>query len=91
MGYKLVLFKHINVESKYITLIVKPKTLRRKRFSHNHTGSSDEHMLEYTNLFHIPTIILVHYERSIKSMGEMVYPLSILRKIYFSWTLTFLF
>lgn len=53
MGDKLVLFKPVNMDSKYITLIVTPTLLRRKIFSHYHAGHSGRNMGEYKTVFRI--------------------------------------
>ena len=51
MGNKLALFKPVNVNSKYITLLIVPEPLRRKLFSHYHAGPTRGHMGECKTLF----------------------------------------
>ena len=53
MGDKLVLFKPINMASKYITLIITPISLRCTIFSHYHAGPSGGYMGEYKTLFRL--------------------------------------
>ena len=53
MGDKLVLFKPINMASKYITLIITPASLWRNIFSHYHAGPSGGHMGVYKALFRL--------------------------------------
>ena len=53
MGDKLVLFKPVNMQSKYITLLLVSQPLRRKFFSHYHTGPSGGHMGYYKTLFRL--------------------------------------
>ena len=53
LGGKLVLSKPVDMNSKYITLLVVPLLLRRKLFSHYHAGPSGGHMGEYKTLFRL--------------------------------------
>ena len=53
MGDKLVLFKPINMASKYITLIITPILLRCTISSHYHASPSGGHMGEYKTLFRL--------------------------------------
>ena len=53
MGDKLVLFKPINMASKYIILIITPISLRCTIFSHYHAGPSGGYMGEYKTLFRL--------------------------------------
>ena len=48
---KLVFFKPIFQQTRYIGLIIVPLALRRKIFSHYHAGPSAGHMGEYKTLF----------------------------------------
>lgn len=50
---KLVLYKPIFKDIKYVGLIIVPSDLRRKIFSHYHAGPSGGHMGEYKTLFRI--------------------------------------
>ena len=52
---KLVLYKPIFKNVKYIGLIIVPLSLRRIIFSHYHAGPSGGHMGEYKTLFRIRT------------------------------------
>ena len=51
MHGKLVLFKPIQTNSKYIGLIIVPEPLRHRLFSHYHAGPSGGHMGEYKTLY----------------------------------------
>ena len=53
MGDKLVLFKPVNMASKYITLIITPDPLRRTIFSHYHASPSGGHMGTYKTMFRL--------------------------------------
>ena len=53
MGNKLALFKPVNTNSKYITLIIVPEPLRHKLFSHYHAGPTGGHMGEYKTVFRL--------------------------------------
>ena len=53
MGDELVLFKPINMASKYITLIITPISLRRSIFGHYHAGPTGGHMGKYKTLFRL--------------------------------------
>ena len=53
MGNKLALFKPVNTNSKYITLLIVPEPLRHKLFSHYHTGPTGAHMGEYNTFFRL--------------------------------------
>ena len=53
LGGKLVLFKPVNMNSKYIILLVVPLSLCRKLFSHYHAGPSGGHMGKYKTLFRL--------------------------------------
>ena len=48
---KLVFFKPIFQQTRYVGLIIVPSALRRKIFSHYHAGPSAGHMGEYKTLF----------------------------------------
>ena len=51
VDHKLVLFKPIFQQTRYVGLIIVPLSLRRKVFSHYHAGPSAGHMGEYKTLF----------------------------------------
>ena len=53
MGDKLILFKPVNMTSKYITLIITPAPLQRSIFSHYHAGPSGGHIGEYKTLLRL--------------------------------------
>ena len=48
---KLVLFKSILANTKYVGLIIVPPTLRKSLFSHYHAGPSGGHVGEYKTLY----------------------------------------
>ena len=50
---KLVLYKTIFKDKRYLCLIIVPQGLRRKIFAHYHAGPSGGHMGEYKTLFRI--------------------------------------
>ena len=50
---KLVVYKPIFKDEKYISLIIVLASLRRIIFSHYHAGTSGDHMGEYKTLFRI--------------------------------------
>ena len=51
MRSKFVLYKPIQVNTKYIGLIIVPRSLRNPLFSHYHAGPSGGHMGEYKTLY----------------------------------------
>ena len=50
---KLLLFKAMNMDSKIISFIIVPTSLRRTLFDHYHGGPSGGHMGEYKTLYRI--------------------------------------
>jgi len=48
---KLVYFKPILMNMKYVTLLIVPENLRKPIFSHYHAGPSTGHMGEYKTLY----------------------------------------
>ena len=50
---KLVLYKLILVNHRYVALTIVPQSLRRSVFSHLHDGPSGENMGEYKTLYRI--------------------------------------
>ena len=50
---RLVYFKPILVESRYISLLVVPTGLQQQSFSHYHAGPSGGHMGEYNTLYRL--------------------------------------
>ena len=53
LGDKLLLFKAMNMDSKIISFIIVPTSLRRTLFDHYHGGPSGGHVGEYKILYHI--------------------------------------
>ena len=53
VGNKLMLFKPLTMDTKYIGLIVVPQSLRRTLFDHFHVGPSGGHMGTYKTLFRL--------------------------------------
>ena len=53
LGEKLLLFKPINMDTKFISLILVPLSICRKLFDHYYAGPSGGHMGEYKTLYRL--------------------------------------
>jgi len=66
---KLVYFKPILMNMKYVTLLIVPETLRKPIFSHYHAGPSAGHMDEYKTLYRMRVFLARTAERC-QEMGQ---------------------